>query len=844
MRPTKLFKGIFVLLFISQIVLAKIPKPEEALGFKVGADRKVADMHQIVDYFQKLAGASHRILLTEVGKTTQGNPFLVAIITSPENHKHLEKFRQYQQLLADPRKISEKEAEEIITEGKAVVMINCSLHATEIGASQMSMQLAYDLATKNDKKTHEILDNVILLLIPMHNPDGIQMVVDWYKKYLGTKYEGCRMPWLYHKYVGHDNNRDWYMFTQVESQLTIKIHNAWHPQVILDMHQMGSKGARIFVPPYVDPYEPNVDPILRQQVAMMGTFIASKMTAEGKAGVMHSIWFDAWTPARAYHHYHGGIRILTELASAKIATPVTVKFEELEDFVKKPSVKMPMPWKGGKWTLRDIVEYDYSAAEAVLTNAARLRENWLQNFYRIHKKAVTRTKPPFAFLIPAKQRDFSTAVKMMKVLRMGGVEIHRAQESFWAGGHPYPKGTFIVYVAQPYGGFAKALLENQDYPDIREYPGGPLKTPYDVVAHTLPLLMEVDVRQVEKAFEAKVELLDKIKKPEGKIEAAEDVFGYVWGHATNDDLVALNRLAEKGYRIFWSSEQFEDDGNTYPPGTMIIQNKNGLLSDLQSIVEDLCVRFEGIKIRPNIKTYELKKVRLGLYKSWTASMDEGWTRWVLEQYEFPFKSVYDKDIRRGNLNQDFDVIIFPDLKEEVIMNGIPEEHIPPEYSGGIDEVGERNIKEFIQEGGTLITLNSAAEFALKRLYLTIENKVADIDRKDFFVPGSILKVLNDTSHPIAYGYERDGAVFFRRSPVLEVKEGKSVVKYPVHNPLLSGWVTGENHLYDQSAIVDVQYGKGKIILIGFPVLYRGQAHATFKYLFNSIYYGVAQLSEI
>jgi hypothetical protein len=399
-------------------------------------------------------------------------------------------------------------------------------------------------------------------------------------------------------------------------------------------------------------------------------------------------------------------------------------------------------------------------------------------------------------------------------------------------------------VAQPYGGFAKALLENQDYPDIREYPGGPLKTPYDVVAHTLPLLMEVDVRQVEKAFEAKVELLDKIKKPEGKIEAAEDVFGYVWGHATNDDLVALNRLAEKGYRIFWSSEQFEDDGNTYPPGTMIIQNKNGLLSDLQSIVEDLCVRFEGIKIRPNIKTYELKKVRLGLYKSWTASMDEGWTRWVLEQYEFPFKSVYDKDIRRGNLNQDFDVIIFPDLKEEVIMNGIPEEHIPPEYSGGIDEVGERNIKEFIQEGGTLITLNSAAEFALKRLYLTIENKVADIDRKDFFVPGSILKVLNDTSHPIAYGYERDGAVFFRRSPVLEVKEGKSVVKYPVHNPLLSGWVTGENHLYDQSAIVDVQYGKGKIILIGFPVLYRGQAHATFKYLFNSIYYGVAQLSEI
>ncbi|UCG70248.1 MAG: hypothetical protein JSV09_04325, partial [Thermoplasmata archaeon] len=503
---------------------------------------------------------------------------------------------------------------------------------------------------------------------------------------------------------------------------------------------------------------------------------------------------------------------------------------------QKPSVKMPLLWKGGKWSLRDIVEYDYSAAKAVLNNAARLRENWLRNFYRIHKKAVNRTEPPFAFLIPAEQRDFSTALKMMKVLRMGGVEIHQAKETFWAKGYQYPEATYIVYVAQPYGGFAKALLESQDYPDIREYTGGPLKTPYDVVAHTLPLLMGVDVARVEKPFEAKAELLNKISKPEGKVEGASDAFGYVWGHTTNDDLVALNRLVKKGYKVFWNSESFEADGKTYPPGTMIIQNEKGLLGDLQSLVKDLYVRFKSIKVKPNINVYELKKVRQGLYKSWTASMDEGWTRWVLEQYEFPYQSVYNKDIRRGNLKQDFDVIIFPDLREEVIMNGIPEERIPPEYSGGIGEVGERNIKEFIQEGGAIITLNSAAEFALKRFYLTIENRVKDVDRKDFFVPGSILKALNDTSHPIAYGFERDGALFFRRSPVFEVNEGKSVVKYPVHNPLLSGWVTGEKHLYDKSAIVDVPFGKGKIILIGFPVLYRGQAHATFKYLFNSIYY--------
>jgi hypothetical protein len=832
------------LLFLSQIVFTEIPKPEEVLGFKVGTDRKIADMHQIVDYFRRLDRASNRIVVREVGKSTLGNPFIVAIITSAENHKNLEKYRSYQQLLADPRKISDREAERAIADGKAVVMINCSIHATEIGASQMSIELAYDLATKNDEKTREILDNVILLLVPMHNPDGLQMVVDWYKKNLGTKYEGSRMPWLYHKYVGHDNNRDWYMFTQIESRLTIKIHNAWHPQVILDMHQMGSQGARIFVPPYVDPFEPNVDPILMQEVAMMGTFIASELTAEGKAGVMHSNRYDAWTPARAYHHYHGGIRILTELASARIATPITIKFEDLAEYAKKSSVRMPLPWKGGKWTLKDIVDYDYSAARAVLTNAARLRENWLRNFYKIHKKAVNRAKPPFAFIIPRKQKDFSTTVKMMNVLQTGGVEIHKAKESFWADGHQYPEGAYIVYTAQPYGGFAKALLEKQVYPDIREYPNGPLKTPYDVVAHTLPLLMGVDVTQIDKSFKSESALMSKINSPQGRVDVADNAFAYLWGHATNDDVVALNRLMGKGYRVLWNSEPFEASGKIYPPGTMIVQNRKGLINDLKSIVKDLSVHFKGLMVKPEINAFELKKVRLGLYKSWTASMDEGWTRWVLEQYEFSYESVYDKDIKRGNLNKDFDIIIFPDLRERFIMNGIPEGNLPPEYTGGIGEVGTKNLKEFIQNGGALITLNSASEFPMKQFYLNIENSVKNVDRKSFFVPGSILKALNDTHHPIAYGYQRDGAIFFRRSPVFSVKEGKSVVKYPVHDPLLSGWVNGEQYIYNKSAVVDIPLGKGKIILIGFPVLYRGQAHATFRILFNSIYYGAAVLGRM
>ncbi len=844
MKKVTILYIIFSFIIIIPITSAQIKSPEDFLGFEVGEAKKLADMHQIIDYFQQLDTASDRILVEEIGKTTEGNPFIVAYITSVENHQNLEKYHQCQQLLADPRKISDEEVEKIIADGKAIVMINCSIHASEIGASQMSMQLAYDLATKEDPTTRKILDNVILLLLPMHNPDGIQLVVDWYRKNLGTKYEGSPMPWLYNAYTGHDNNRDWYMFTQVESQLTIKVHNTWHPQIVVDMHQMGGRGARLFVPPYIDPYEPNVDPIIQQQVAMMGTFIAAELTAEGKAGVMHSNWFDAWTPARAYHHYHGGIRILTEAASVQIATPISIKLENLSNNVKTPSVSMPLPWKGGEWTLKDIVEYDYSAARAALTNAARLRENWLRNFYRIHKKAVNRTDPPFAFIIPSEQQDIPATIKMLQILQMGEVEVYQSKMDFIADGQNYPAGTYIIYLAQPHSGYAKALLERQVYPEIRDTPNSPLKTPYDVVAHTLPLLMGVIVIQVDHPFQVETAKLVEIQKPGGSLSVVENTFGYAWGHGTNDDIVALNRLVKNNNQVYWAAESFENEGKIYAAGTMIVKNKSELKTELEAIVKDLCVQFEGLKTKPEIKVYDLKSPRLGLYKSWTASTDEGWTRWVLEQFEFPYHSVFDNDIRNRKLNQNFNVIIFPDLNERTIVQGNSKESMPPEYCGGIGEEGVKNIKEFIEQGGTIITLNSSANFAIKRFNLDIKNSVNEIDRKDFFIPGSILKVLNKTDHPIAYGYENETAIFFRRSPVFEVKQGANVVIYSGTNPLLSGWINGENYLFNKSAIVNIPFGKGKIILIGFPAQYRGQSHGTFRYLFNAIYYGTAELGML
>jgi hypothetical protein len=823
---------------LAGILPAQMQTPEDFLGFEVGTARKLADMHQIIEYFQKLGRASGRITVQEIGKTTMGNPFIVAFVTSEANHRDLEKYRTIQQRLADPRTLDPEERDSMIREGRAVVMINCSIHATEIGASQMSMQLAYDLATGEGPEIRRILDNVILLLTPMHNPDGIQMVADWYREHLGTKFEGSGMPWLYHKYVGHDNNRDWFMFTQVETQHTIKVHNAWHPQIIVDMHQMGSTGARLFVPPFVDPYEPNIDPILRQQVAMMGTFIATELTAQGKAGVMHSSGFDAWTPARAYHHYHGGIRILTEAASARIATPITVSPDRLSSSVRTESVRMPLPWKGGEWTLRDIVEYDYAAAVAALTNAAGLRETWVRNYSRIFVNAVNRPGPPYAYVIPQEQRDLATAIKMLNILKMGGVEVHRAEGAFTADGYTYPAGAYVVYMAQPFGGFAKTLLERQVYPEIRETPGGPLKTPYDVVGHTLPLLMGVGAVKVDHAFQADTRLLQSIAKPEGRVQGAQGAFGYAWGHASNDDIVALNRLLGSGKSVLWSAGEFESEGRTYPAGSMLVEDAPGLLAELRAIAKDLHVDFTALPSRPTVPAYTINPPRLGVYKSWTGSMDEGWTRFVLEQFEFPYSSLTNSDIRKGGLGEDFDVILFPDMSNAAIVNGRPQGSLPERYTGGLGEVGVKNIRAFIQEGGALITLNSAADFALKSLHLGVENVAAGKRRQEFFIPGSLLKVIHDPSHPIAFGYDRDAAIFFRRSPVFAAGEGHSVIRYPSHS-LLSGWVTGEELLVNRSALLDVPFGEGRVILIGFPAQYRSQSHGSFRYLFNAIFYGAA-----
>jgi hypothetical protein len=755
-----------------------VPAPRDVIGFTPGDDRKLASWAQFVDYFKALDKASDRLMFEELGKTTMGRPFVVATISSPANLAKLDRYKEIQRKLADPRTIgsNDAEAEKLIAEGRTIVLITCGIHSTEVGANLVSMNIAYKLASDDSQDTRDILDRCIILLVPSLNPDGVDIVKNWYDKTLGTPAEGTSPPELYHHYTGHDNNRDWYAFTQVETQLTVdKLHNVWHPQIVHDIHQQGETGTRFFIPPYVEPWEPNVPPLIQAGVNFMGTAMAWDMLSEGKAGVVINGVYDAWTPARAYQHYHAGIRILSETASARLATPTTVEFEKQTPQVnvdtKKRSWNYPVVWKGGEWKLADIVEYQRSGAFALMRNAARYRERWLKDFYLIGKDAVRERKAgePFAFLIPHPVSNFNSTswgmegfARLVSILERGGVEIKRATSEFEVEGKQYRADTAIVTMSQPYGAFAKTLLERQQYPDLRQYPGGPPMRPYDVTAHTLPLLMGLNAIQINKPFS-----LPKT-----------DVLRYA----------GLSRVVRVTDKPFTSG-------------------------------------------------------RLAMYKSHSASMDEGWTRWIFDQYKIKSASLLDAEIRAGNLRDKFDSIVFPDQNARAIFSGLPENRYPKEFSGGIGKEGVEALKKFVEDGGTIITFNDASEFAIEHLGVPVKNVLAGVAARDFYCPGSILKIKFDASSeltrnaPTLESTSDESIAWFETSPAFEVtgNDTKVIARYAdAKELLLSGWLLGAEKIAGKGAIVEARRGKGRVVMFAFRPQYRGQSVATFPFLFNAI----------
>jgi Zinc carboxypeptidase len=764
-------------LFLSLSIFAqKIPAPVDVLGFTPGDDRKLASWKQVVDYFQKLDAASNRVQFQEIGKTTLDAPFVYAVISSPANLANLKQIQKTNDLLADPRKMKnpDRMAQTLTKTGKTIVLITCGVHSNEVGSYLSSMLIAHKLASASDAETLKILNNTVILLVPSLNPDGVDIIKNWYDKTLGTPFEGTDPPELYHKYVGHDDNRDWYAFTQVETQLTVdEIHNKWHPQIVHDIHQQGAFGSRLFLPPYLPPVEPNVPKELVEGYTELGYYIANSMRKQGFQGITTDSTYDAWTPARAYSHYHGGVRILSETAQVKLATPITVKYDDLRNGLgydaKKESANFSPVWQGGEWHLRDITNYMTTAAFSLLKHASDNRERWLKRFYAIGKEAVRPRKAgeTYAYII---DDDSPNYYRFWEVLDRAGVEFEEVGK-FTYNGVTYPDFTTIIRMNQPYAGFARAMIDEQKYPDLFDDKGQPIP-PYDVTAHNLALLTGTKVVKVVAPF--------KFNKP---------------------PVIPIGIGVGEG-------------------------NGEGCSSTTQP---------------------------RRLYRSYVPSMDEGWTRWVLEKYiyllgrrkpcEGNYTSISNKEIRDEKFT-DAKFIIFPDQSPNQILNGFGKDDMPKEYTGGVGKEGVENLKEFVESGGTLIFFNRTSNFAIEQFKLPVKDVTKGLARKDFYIPGSILRTEIDTNNPIAENIPAQSIAWFENSPAFEIQTDplalsnnfRIIARYP-SNPkeiLLSGWALGVEKIAGKAALVEFTVGKGKIILFGFRPQYRGQSLATFPLLFNAI----------
>jgi len=879
----------------------RIPTPESVLGFGVGADFELATYDESIAYFRSLDTATDRLQLQDVGRTSEGRPWYVALISSPENLANLERYREISQRLAHPEGLTDEEARALAREGKPIVDISGGLHASEVAGAQHIMLLAYDLLTGDDAETAAILDNVILVLWPSLNPDGQNIVVEWYESNLGTPYETSGNPRLYQKYVGHDNNRDAYMLNQIESRVVARTWRYWEPQIIYVHHQSSPFPTRIWLPPFAEPIAPQVHPLMSRTVNFAGMAMAQALEERGQRGAVHmGTGFDAWYPG--YIDYMPMLQNeatwWTETAGAGYATP---RLYTLADFrgsraELRPESLYSSPWRGGWWRLRDAVEYMETASIATLDFAAKYRFDLLYNRYQAGRDTIAkyRSEPPYAYVVPQDQHDPVAAVELLRRLAFNGLRVYQLREAASIDGIDYAAGTWVVPMDQEFAELARQLLDIQQYPDLREYPEGPPEQPYDASGWTLSAQMGVHVvvasQPLSDAVRARLDAVSgnavDWRETSGPIDAAARLApGAGWyemeelregpavvgpeaaafdsvpgvGFDTNavaagivppagtltgsGDSIAIDAAHNNAFRAVneaWragASVAFEPgtpgaDGAPGGSGRYLIR---GLDTEAVSgLVDTLALRAE----RTSARGTGLSKPRIGMFRPWSASMDEGWTRWLLEQYGFDFANLRNHDFQAGSLRDRFDVIVLADYGSRQIIDGRAPGSVPARFAGGIGTEGVRELDRFVREGGTLVCMNSSSNFAIEHLGLPVRNVIDGVGRSEFFTSGSILEVVTDPSHPVMTGMPERANVFFARSPVFTVEEdfeGAALARYQTAgSPLVSGYLLGEEHIQGYAAALDVRHGDGHVILIGFRSQWRGQPFGTFRVLFNAV----------
>jgi hypothetical protein len=823
-----------------------VPTPASVFGWEACSDYKLATYEQIAEYFRELDAASDRIRVFEIGKTAEGRTQLLSVISSEENLRNLSRHKEISRQLALARGLGEDEARALAREGRAIVWVDFGLHSSEVVHAQTAPEMAYRLVSGETEELREMRDQVIVVLMPNLNPDGTTKYAEWYMKHVGTPYEFSPIPELYHKYAGHDNNRDWFMFNLPESRnVAAQIYREFFPQILHNQHQTGPFPARIAVPPFSEPSNPNIPPQVMRGINLVGSAITRRLDREGKIGAVSRVQYDTWWNGgmRTAPYFHNMVGILTEAqhdsASPHVYDPKNFpKTFANGESTTEPSTFYPSPWGGGEWHMRNTCEYMMTASLAVIEMGAKLREQWLFDMYAMGRDAI-RAGANETYVIPADQPDFPTAVKLVNVLRWGAIEVERATAPFTAGGRSYPAGSFLVRGAQPFRAHLTDL-----------YPGGPPDAPYDITGWTLPFQMGVRVERIPEAVAAASDTVEMAGPP-----AAPAVAQAAWGWAidprANDAFIAANRLLKAGETVMRATEPVRVSGREFPHGAFLVASGRNTRARLDSEVRPLGIEAQALAARPSGELVRLTAPRIGVYQAWGGNMDEGWTRYVLEAFEFPYTTVRDRDIRAGNLRAQHDVIVLPEASFASMRSGLSAGTMPPEYTGGMTPSGVEQLHRFASDGGTIVALGGASELPLVAFGVPVRDVAANRPESEFYIPGTLLNVEVDATHPLAWGMPAQAKVFFDQSPVFAVgppsgrpgrpqpvasTEGvKTVAHYPERDILASGWLLGESVLRNRAALVEAPVGKGRVVLVGFRSQHRGQSHGTYKILFNALY---------
>ncbi|MFC4019210.1 M14 family zinc carboxypeptidase [Micromonospora sp. GCM10011542] len=825
----------------------RVPKPESVIGWTPCADYKLATYEQIADYYRALDRASDRMKLVEIGKTSEGRPQLMAIVSSEKNLKeaNLRRYRETSVKLSQGDSLSESEARALAKNGKAVAWVDFGIHSTEVAGHQTAPQFAYDLLTSETPEARAIRDNVVTLLVPNVNPDGGTKVAEWYRQNLGGPYQDAGYPELYQKYAGHDNNRDWYMFNLQETQnVGRQLFHEWIPQVMHNVHQTAVFPARISIPPYEDPLNPNIHPQVVRGVNIVGDAMGQRLDREGKGGALARQSYDIWWNggARTAPYYHNQIGILTETAHAsatpKVYDPATFPKTFADGTsTSQPSVFYPSPWKGGEWHLSQSCDYIKTASWAMLRVASDDREALLYGAAQMAQDGA-RNGASTTYVIPADQADFPTATKLVDKLRWNNIRVERAVKPFTVGKRAYPAGSYLVREAQPYRAAVLDLLNPQVYPDRRLYPGGPLEPPYDITGYTLSFQMGVTVDKLNQAVQANTVQVDRPMVPNGTVAGAP-TYAYALDPRVNDSSAAVNALLAAGEKVQYSSAQVTTRSGKLPAGTFLVTPRPGTDARVTALATRFGLSIAAVDAKP-AKVRQLVAPRIGLYDGFN-NYDEGWTRLILDQFGFRYEKLTNALVRAGDLRARFDTIVLPDATYNSMRNGRAAGSLPPQYTGGMTDAGVANLKAFVEAGGTVVTLNRAAQLPIKAFDVPVKDVTEGVEEIKYNIPGSVLNLNVDAGDPVGAGFGATTSAFVADGPAFEVEDGAEGVTvgatWPKTNLLKSGFLLGEDVIGGKAAVVTAKVGDGQVVMIGFKPQHRAQSHGTYRMLFNAMYLG-------